>query len=168
MHMPQDMQPPTSEGSIWYTYTENLSKNGRGTSGATLAKVGAPVSSGSTSAGSGTAGGIQHSSADMSSISRRHGTMIIYYGTKRGSGSSINRADISMAYFYEVVGTGYVTNESVLASKLASRVSSEGVFIGYEWKGGYDCDAAIRSYKAKTGASGGSGQCDGTVSPSGE
>lgn len=66
-HMPAELQPPTSEGSLWYTSTQNLSKNGKSATGAALAKAGTPIGAGSASSGN---GGIQHSTADMSGYTK--------------------------------------------------------------------------------------------------
>lgn len=42
-HMPKNMQPPTRDGAIFYTYTKHLSFNGLDASGNRLAKAGTPV-----------------------------------------------------------------------------------------------------------------------------
>lgn len=44
-HMPKNMQPPTKDGTIFYTYTKHLSFNGKDASGNYLAKAGSPLSS---------------------------------------------------------------------------------------------------------------------------
>jgi hypothetical protein len=43
-HMPKNMQPPTKDGTIFYTYTKHLSFNGKDASGNLLAKAGTPLS----------------------------------------------------------------------------------------------------------------------------
>lgn len=76
-HMPAELQPPTSEGSLWYTSTQNLSKNGKSAAGATLAKAGTPVSAALASSANGS---IQHSTADMSGFTRNFlGCLAITY-----------------------------------------------------------------------------------------
>lgn len=144
-HMPEALRPPTAGGTVFYTYTENLSTNGRGRSGQALPLAGTPVGTPAPgqSAGPAGTGGIQVSSADMSAFvnNSRLGSLILYYGA--GSAPSA-------AYIYELRGRELTDKEGV-AAVLARRVSGSR-FIGFEHRPG-DCAAAQGYVQGKAGRS---------------
>lgn len=86
LHMPKNMQPPTKDGSIYYTYTKNLSFNGKSASGQALAKAGTKVSNNTES--------INISSADMSAFL---GSATSSTTTSKPAKISVNNVDQSLA-----------------------------------------------------------------------
>lgn len=118
MHMPAGLQPPGSEGSLWYTSSQNLSKNGKNETGAALAKAGTPVSTGGTTA-IGTSG-IQHSTADMSGYTRNFlGCLAFTYS--------------SMSFLYVVPVYGASFNKEKDAPAIARRYDMATSYHKYQW-----------------------------------
>lgn len=120
MHMPADLRPPGPEGSVFYTYSKNLSKDGRDASGGMLAKAGTPVNAGTASSNTGNTNSISHSSADLSKIAPN------FLGCLAFTYSGMSYLDVVPVY-----GPGF--NKEKDAPVIARRYDMATSYHKYQW-----------------------------------
>jgi hypothetical protein len=120
MHMPDDLRPPGTEGSVFYTYSKNLSKDGRDASGGTLARAGTPVNANAASNTVGSTNSISHSSADLSKIAPK------FLGCLAFTYSGMSYLDVVPVY-----GPGF--NKEKDAPVIARRYDMATSYHKYQW-----------------------------------
>jgi hypothetical protein len=134
MHMPEELRPPGPDGSLFYTNSKLLSKNGLDAAGAKLAKAGTPVNSGTAS---GNTNNISHSSADLSNVAQKFlGCLVFTY-------SGMSYLDVVPVY-----GAGFSIEKD--APVIARRYDMATSYHKYQWYPGRSTSSIEKEFGRST------------------